>query len=368
MSQYFCHRLSMIPKSRLLDSNLLRLYASHLAVFRRFLHTNLFSVPHAVKQNTQARSVCSKLKFCMMYCHSTEHTSVQETSSSSVHNEWVLLIARQMRERASECDKMALSVPLKTISESLRILIDNGFSEDECLCLANDPVIIKNLSNFTNICLVLMRYGLQAVTVTGMVRKVPGLVNLNELQLIAKCESLRNLGFTDGILESVIAKAPDILVSDLKNIVAKVKFLNSFFKTSDVVALFDKFPSLFPESFEEIERKLMYGNTKLDATNRQMLNSNFFQHSLIHIETRHMFVVRTGFFRIVKKKKGRIDTNPLLREVLDTSDEEFVKMFGKIPLKDYRTFQKLLKKEKQLDMTDADLTLETDNGKWEDSV
>lgn len=337
-----------------------------LLIFKQKLcQTNLCKVLYPATLSKPVRINCVMSKFVRTYCEYSEVTKVKEEGFPTITKEQLQDIARQIRDKAGEIDKMVLSVPLRIVTQSLKTLTDNGFSVNECLNLASNPVIIKNFSNFSTIYSALMQYGYEAVTVTQMFRKFPELVTLQEEQLVAQYESLRGLGFTDGPLEHIVSQSPDILLTDLESVSARFSALNLYFKNSDVIRIFEKCPGVFREDVNEIDAKILYAKGKMDATNRQMLNSNFFQHSLAHIETRHTFVVRAGFWRIAKKKEIHFE-NPLLKDILDTSDEEFVKTFGNMTVQDYATFKKLFEKEKEKDIDNLNPMFNTDDAEDSD--
>ena len=269
-------------------------------------------------------------------------------------------IARQIRDKASEIDKMALSVPLRTVLQSVRTLIQSGFSVSECLDLASNPVIIKHFSNFTTIYSTFTQYGYKPETVTQIFKKVPDLITLNEQQFIAQYEALRLLGFTDGPLETIVTQSPDILLTDPAKVQATFTLLKTNFTSPDVVKVFEQYQAVYKDDLKDVEAKLVFAKDYMDATNRQMLSSNFFQHSLAHIETRHMFVLRAGFWRVARKRDIHFE-NPLLRDILDTTDEEFAKMFGNMTLQDYEVFKTLFEKEKEHGIESINPAFEVDD-------
>lgn len=52
-----------------------------------------------------------------------------------------------------------------------------------------------------------------------------------------------------------------------------------------------------------------------------------------------------GFIRKSRKKKGEINSNPLLQDILGLSDKVFAKKFGKMTEQDYKTFAKYFAQE-----------------------
>ena len=360
------YKMLALRRSRIQGRTFISICRLHLQILKQSLfRTSSFNALCPVKSCTPSGQTSVKSTSVRMFCEQREVTKATVEEIQVVSGEQLQQIARQIRDTASVIDKMALSIPLRTVTQSVKTLIENGVSVTECLDLASKPAIIKHFSNFTNIYSVFTQYGYTPETAMQIFKKLPELITLKEEQLIAQYESLRALGFTDGPLETIVTHSPDILLTHVTNVQASFSVLKSYFTTTDVIRIFEKCPEVLKDTVEGIDAKILYAKRKMDATNRQMLNSNFFQHLLAHIETRHMFVVRAGFWRIAKKREIHFE-NPLLRDILDTSDEEFVKLFGNMTVKDYSTFKTLFEREKDQDVDSLNPVFKTDDGEYSD--
>ena len=121
---------------------------------------------------------------------------------------------------------------------------------------------------------------------------------------------------------------------------ARLKTLQELFKSDDVLELTIKSPQIIFEDFETIQEKFDYVFHTMGISQRQMVFSNMFNYSLRHIQTRHAFLERAGFFKKIKKDKGEINTNPLLQDIVGLSDKTFARKFGDMTELDYQTFTK----------------------------
>ena len=321
---------------------------SHFCNVIRFAQYGTFDV-HSEPMVSIPNSIFSKLKpgFSRTYC---KIAGVQEQGYENTSTDELFQLAKDIKLKAVENDKMASAISAHALLESLKILTGSGLSVEECLSLADDPIIVQNLPDFTDVFSVLKEYGFPDKTVIKMIRQVPDLLSLKVEDMTSKLESLRETGIGVDSVCVVVPEAPRILLEDVKDIESKIKNMREFFSANKVIELFEKSPELFLTDIKETEEKIKYALFKMDASYHQIIQSNLCSHTLKHIETRHMFAVRTGFFRTIKKKKGQPNTNPPLKDIIDTSDEEFAKKFGSMTVQDYETFKKLFHREKKLEL------------------
>ena len=281
------------------------------------------------------------------YCEQARTESVDKKACVKIEPSELLQLAKDIRLRAAEIDKMILSLSPRSLQEPLKFLISRGVSVEECLSLGNDPLIVKNLSEFSNILSVFIQFGFPEMTVIEMFRKLPELHSLKEDSFISTFECLRSLGLTLDTLYVIIPLCPAIFREDLKNIQARFLKIREYFKQSSALRLLEKTPGLLLNNLEVTAAKIEYLLDQMVVSHGQILDSKAFSHSLRHIETRHTFVSRTGFFRVMKPKQGQLYTNPSLKSIMDTSDGEFAKLFGNMSLLDYLTFKELFREEKE---------------------
>lgn len=288
------------------------------------------------------------------FCEHAGPAVLQNRETEAWDDEQLENLAQRMKENASEMDKMALSIPSRSLTKSIKTLINNGFSVDECLAFAKDSNVVKHLSGFTTVYTELLQYGFPNEDIIEMIRKCPKLLTLKKAQLISQFESLRKIGLTESPIEIIVKKAPQILLEDMKSVSCSYQVLKGYFKIENVNEICKRAPELLFAEPKEIDEKVLYAINELYVSNRQLLNSGYYSHTMEHIKTRHIFLIRAGFFKLIKKMKGQVNTNPLLRDIVDTTDEEFAKMFGNMTVKDYETFKKLLKKETEWQEDDLD--------------
>lgn len=288
------------------------------------------------------------------FCQHAGPAVMQNRETEAWDDEQLENLAQRMKESASEMDKMALSIPSRSLTKSVRTLISNGFSVDDCLSFAKDSNIVKHLPGFTTVYTELLQYGFLNEDIIEMIRKCPKLLTLKKAMLLSQVESLRKLGLTQSPIEVIIKKMPQILLEDIKSVNSSYQILKGYFKTEEVNEICTRAPELLFADPKEIDQKISYAKSEMYVSNRSLINSGYFSHTMEHIKTRHIFLIRADFFKLIKKSKGQVNTNPLLRDIVDTTDEEFAKMFGNMTAKDYQTFKKLLKKETEWQEDDLD--------------
>lgn len=250
--------------------------------------------------------------------------------------------------KASEKDVMVTCMPVEQISQDLKTLLEFGLSEKEVSDICMGLGSLKKLSNMKCLIECLVTYGFQPFQAIRIISNLPHLQEISAEVLMNSLKDLHQFGFTvDDVIE-IVVNHPVILEKDVATISQRISDLKQRFKTSDTLTLIKTTPDLLFCDFSYIQDRFNYVFHEMGITQRQMMYSKLFTYPMEHIHTRHMFVVRAGYFRKVKSKDMQISNNPTLDTILDLSDDEFVKKFGKMSVTDYHTFKKLLLRENNI--------------------
>lgn len=254
-------------------------------------------------------------------------------------------IVDSLLQYGSERDKMVMLLPKAEVSKQVTALSEIGLLRSDIISLHKYPDVVKNLSKVTESLTILMKYGCTKNDIMKIVNSYPDIVLLSKEKITEVLEHLQSIGFNISSILKMIKSNPAVLGSDLSGAYQRIEDLKELFKTKDTLKLLEKSPSLLFVDMQEILQRFNYVYHEMGITQRQMMHSRLFSYPVEHIHARHMFLVRAGFFRKLKKKQGQIDHNPKLDQILDTSDAEFAKRFGNMSALDYQTFKKLLIKD-----------------------
>ncbi|XP_005094894.1 uncharacterized protein LOC101854783 [Aplysia californica] len=194
------------------------------------------------------------------------------------------------------------------------------------------------------------------------VRNLPVLLN-------ASITQLRTLGiFSEKRMVKLLKKDPALLLllsgSSSASILEKFAKLKGLFTVSDVRSIVEKCPNVLTDDWADTREKFDYAFFTMGYHQDHIARSRLFSHPLEHIQDRHLFLSRAGFFLTVKKKVDpKLNPNPCLREVVDAHDEDFVSLCtgGKVGLEHYAVFPVMRQVEREegdgrdhLDSSDSD--------------
>ncbi|XP_060590944.1 transcription termination factor 4, mitochondrial-like [Ruditapes philippinarum] len=280
-------------------------------------------------------------------CYSTEFSieKVEDYTDLSTNAD-INKLVDELIENAIERDRMISVVPRTDIHEQVVKLVEAGLHKSNILNLHRYPELMKNLAQLTDLITVLLQYGVPKENISTILKTFPNIVYKTEDDVLTTIKKLYSLGFSSESMIEMICNYPDLLDNDLSLASQRIEDLKTLFKTKDTYKFLERSPHLLFCDFDHILQRYNYVYAIMGITQPQMRHSKLFSYPLDHIHARHMFVERAGFFKKFAKKKGQIDTNPTLDTIIDTTDAEFVKKFGKMSVKDYHTFKKLLLKDR----------------------
>ena len=260
-----------------------------------------------------------------------------------------------IQQEASATNKMVFSISEEAICKYIKILEDINMPPANIMKLAiSYPDILWVKENkWESILTFLSSYGLSNDQLCQILENFPNILQLSPGNLNLVIDSIRKIGIYDRNLPLIITSYPEIFLVSPTAILKRSKQLRSLFKTDDAILLIRKSPLILVEDWENVEKKFHYVFAVMGITQPQMRYSHLFSYSLEHIQTRHLWVERCGFFKKLKAKEDK-KLNPRLSMIIDSSDQEFAKKFGNMTLKEYKTFYKLV--QSQIDNSeDSDL-------------
>lgn len=319
------------------------------AVFNRMVCT--YSARHHHYQNSclinhLVKKCTYTLQISRYLTNDISTVADKDTSGMEAADSDFKSLVHKMVEKALERDRMVAVVPESLLFEHIKTLLNCGFTEANIMNISKYPALIKNLEEVIDVIHVLLDYGLQKKDITHILNIYPDIIAIKKQHMVPKIQMLQEQGLGIDAIVRMICKQPDLLDKDLSRVPQHIKELKHLFKTKDTFTLLEKSPVLLHCDMDYITERFNYVFVEMGISQAQMRYCNLFSHSMEHIHTRHMFLVRAGFFKKAKMKEGQKDLNPKLDMILDTSDAQFLKMFGNMTLKDYETFKRLLVRDR----------------------
>lgn len=287
-------------------------------------------------------TISKTLQSCRFYSdyQNYEPKPFPDSKNSSVESLVDTLVGK-----ASERDKMVISISKSVLSEQVRELMNAGMDDEDVVRLCSPPAVLKNLSNFVKLIEVTYQHGFTNKDISCLVKKYPEIAEVGKSQFEKVFNDLHNIGFSYDGIKSMIIQSPALLDCDILSKIPMIEELKSYFKRADTFKLIQGSPDVLFSNMTDVLEKFHYVFHHMGISQPQMMHSNWLTYSMEHIRARHMFLVRTGYFKKVNRAKGQIDLNPKLNTILDSSDEEFARKFGNMTGLDYQTFKSLLSEE-----------------------
>lgn len=271
-------------------------------------------------------------------CHS-------ETQLEESKRKWTTEFVDSALEKIRSEDKTFYSVSLKEVMKKLQCLSSANISADQIANLMKESPHFLKGKNMEPILKVLQDQGFEGSGIYEILLSFGRITDEDPTELSALLVFLRSIYRTDRKFTRVVTTHPEVLSLIPAKINARVNTLQELFKSDDVLELTIMSPHIIFEDMVTIQDKFDYVFHTMGISQRQMMYSNMFNYSLLHIQTRHVFLERAGFYKKIKKEKGEINSNPLLQDILGLGDKVFAKKFGKMTEQDYKTFAKYFAQE-----------------------
>ncbi|XP_061184593.1 uncharacterized protein LOC133192614 [Saccostrea echinata] len=251
---------------------------------------------------------------------------------------WSLEYAGGVLEKIRSKDKTFYSVSIKDVIQRIQRLEAAQLSGEQIEWLMEESPYFLQGKNTEPIVNMLQDHGLGGRSICVILLSYGRVTDEDPSVLSDLLMFLRKIYKTDRKFNKAITACPGILSVTPAKITAKINELQELFKSNDVLELTVQSPDILFEDLDTIQEKFDYVYHTMGISQRQMMYSDMFNYPLLHIQTRHAFLDRAGFYKKIKKHKGEINTNPLLQDILGLSDKSFARKYGNMSELDYKTF------------------------------
>ncbi|CAH1797549.1 unnamed protein product [Owenia fusiformis] len=268
------------------------------------------------------------------------------------------LLAKDIIKHAESNYTYPLHVSASDIAVKIESLLNLqcDLSDIKTLLTINQTVLTATNNAFTKALVFLDKHGFRQQNIVSMLHHCDELL-AGQTKLIIQClDSLRQITLKEKEAIQLIASDPNVRHITHKDMTSRVAQLKGLFKTSHVLRLILKSPKLLYDDFSEVAYKFQYVIFKLGVDQKPIMSTKLFDHSVMHIKTRHEFLERAGLYQLPNKKGETTIENPSLYQIFDTSDSVFAQKVAKMPTADYMTFKKLYELEEEMreEQSDSD--------------
>ncbi|CAH6791968.1 Mterf4 [Phodopus roborovskii] len=232
---------------------------------------------------------------------------------------------------------------LEKVTSSLR---DMGFDEAHINSLLSIQPSVHP-QQLLDIISELLLLGLHPEPVFVAMKKSPQLLKLSTMQMKRRSSYLRKLGLGEGKLKRVLHGCPEVFTMRQRDMDSVVKVLKEkcLFTVQQITELLHRCPGVFQEDPSELEYKFQYAYFRMGLKHLDIVRSDFLQYSITKIKQRHMYLERLGRYQTPDKKGQTQIPNPLLKDILRVSEEEFLARTAYSSAEEFEVFKKLLDQE-----------------------
>lgn len=235
--------------------------------------------------------------------------------------------------------------------EITRMLMKSGVpSRDVVSLMVSHPVFLrKKPEDWRAAIQCLSQLGFPATKMTPVLAAHPGLFSGDSKNLYVAMDALRGLGFRDGKVQDILSKVPELVTARPQTFAAQFTRLLKLFPRPQLVKLLMRCPSLLLEQWSEVSDKVDYAANEMGVNELScLLDCDLLSHPLIHVQTRHVFLVRSGFYpqaADVRRTPSALLDTPSLQMMFDTTDSRFASRVARLPLEEYTIFKEIHKRE-----------------------
>ncbi|KAL3875951.1 hypothetical protein ACJMK2_033850 [Sinanodonta woodiana] len=334
---------------------------------RGFLKNKLFfNQVSVLSSKTAVQNLHPNLKWIenVRYCHSATKSFESTAVTAADESEDLKTFARMIVSEASQKDVMAQSVSVNSIIKQIETFLKLDFTRDQIqYVFITNPELLRR-PDLHVIVEHLFEYGFTHQNIEQIISKVTNTEILSISKITEVMNTMREFGFNEKSLLKALSSYPDIFNMNSQAVLTRVETLKKWFKTSDIVSLTKKYPNILFENMEVLQEKFDYVYHRMGVSQDQMKHTELFSFPLEHIQARHIYLERAGFFIKPKHRQGEKNSNPLLKDIISTPDAVFAKRFGGLSIEDYRTFYSLFLQEKEhglFDVEDEEIDKDTED-------
>lgn len=242
----------------------------------------------------------------------------------------------------NSCSKRYFSAYLEN-RQLKSVLLSYGLTEDNLnkMLEMNSELLKYPIPNW-DIIKIFIKHGFPTNVISDILIKLPNILEIKSHDLNKTITKWRELKLDDEMLIQITTGTPMLLLLTDEYIDERVKQIFDVFTSTDLFKLLEHCPLIFLEDWNSILEKIRYIQESMGFTQIQIVRGSVLEQTLLHIKTRHMLCVLCGRFKRPTPKK-KILTNPSLKMITDSTNEEFVKMCG-LSLEEYYIFSDIMRK------------------------
>lgn len=262
----------------------------------------------------------------------------------------VIEVTALVTEILTDCaqkDIMVHSLNRHKVTELVEDLLLKGWSPSMTreMFVSNPDLLKRSKTQISRLVDLFLVYGFTMDQIT-VILKSGVVTNMKTNRLEKGFDTLRKIGIRDQKLPRILSNCPELLWQHPSALTHRVTLLKELFKTDDIVPLIVTSPNIVFKDWSNILKLFRYVFFEMGIKQRQIVSSKLFNYSLNFVRIRHLFLVRAGFHVRPRKEDDLVrHSNPLLSDILDTSDAQFAKMFGNMSQKDYKAFAAMMQRE-----------------------
>lgn len=204
------------------------------------------------------------------------------------------------------------------------------------------PVSFDHL--YDSVVRTLIRQGFEDKHIVQVVTKAPRIVELHG-SLSDILSFWRTMFRSEPVFLQTMSEYPELLYLSPEAVEDRQKELFTVFPNKDIVKLVETCPQAFVDDWDEIMEKVNYIAHGMVISPEHIISSAALGYSLLHIKTRHQFLLCCGKYRTPKPKEVTT-TNPPLDKIIGLPLRLYLNICG-VTAEEYHVFEKLMKKEQE---------------------
>lgn len=190
----------------------------------------------------------------------------------------------------------------------------------------------------------LISHGFEDKQVVQVVAKAPRIVELHG-SLSDILSFWRTMFRSEPSFLKTISEHPELLYLRPEAVEQRKKELFTVFPNKDIVTLAESCPQAFTDDWDTIMEKVHYITHTMVISPEHIINSGALGYSLLHIKTRHQFMLCCGKYRTPKPKEVKT-TNPPLAKIVGLPLRLYLNICS-VTSEEYHVFEKLMAKEQE---------------------
>uniref|UniRef100_A0A131YNS6 mTERF domain-containing protein, mitochondrial n=1 Tax=Rhipicephalus appendiculatus TaxID=34631 RepID=A0A131YNS6_RHIAP len=190
----------------------------------------------------------------------------------------------------------------------------------------------------------LIRQGFKNKHIVQIVTKAQRIVELHESLSDILC-FWRTMFRSESVFMETISEHPELLYLRPEAVEERQKQLFTVFPNKDIIKLAETCPQAFIGDWDEIMEKVKYITQVMVISPEHIISSSALSYSLLHIKTRHQFMLCCGKYRTPKPKEVTT-TNPPLDKIIGLPLRLYLNICG-VSADEYGVFERLMIREQE---------------------